>query len=83
MPALAGAKFERAWAGLRPGSIDGLPFLGTVPGFDNLFVAAGHFRSGLQLSPGTGRLIRELILDQTPFVDPSWFACNRRSAQTV
>ena len=25
-----------------------------VPGVDNLFVAAGHYRSGIQLSPGTG-----------------------------
>lgn len=61
-PALGDAALEKTWAGLRPGSPDGLPFLGPVPGFDNLLVAAGHFRAGIQLSPGTGQLLTELIL---------------------
>ncbi len=61
MPSLADAPLERAWAGLRPGSPDGLPYLGQVPGIDNLFLAAGHFRAGLQLSPATGQLLAELI----------------------
>jgi glycine oxidase len=64
VPALAHARFERAWSGLRPGSADGLPYLGRVTGFENLFVAAGHFRSGLQMSPGTARLTRQALLDQ-------------------
>ena len=71
VPALAAARFERAWSGLRPGSPDGLPYVGAVSGFDNLFVAAGHFRSGLQMSPGTARLMRQLILEQQPFMDPT------------
>lgn len=64
VPRLAGAMVEKTWAGLRPGSPDGLPFLGRVPGFDNLYVAAGHFRAGIQLSPGTGMLLKEMILGQ-------------------
>jgi glycine oxidase len=64
VPALAEAPVERCWAGLRPGSPDGLPFLGPVPGVDNLFVAAGHFRSGIQLSPATGLVMKELLLGQ-------------------
>jgi glycine oxidase len=62
VPALAAAQVERCWAGLRPGSPDGLPFLGAVPGLDNLFVAAGHFRAGIQLSPGTALVLKELLL---------------------
>ncbi len=64
VPALADAALERTWAGLRPGSPDGLPFIGPAPGFDNLWVAAGHFRAGIQLSPGTGVLLKEMILGQ-------------------
>lgn len=64
VPALAAATLERCWAGLRPGSPDGLPFLGPVPGVDNLFVAAGHFRSGIQLSPGSALLLKELVLGE-------------------
>jgi glycine oxidase len=62
VPGLAEAHLERCWAGLRPGSPDGLPYLGAVPGLENLFVAVGHFRSGIQLSPGTGFGMKELLL---------------------
>jgi glycine oxidase len=61
---LGDAPLERCWAGLRPASPDGLPYLGPVPGFANLFVAAGHFRSGIQMSPATGMLVKELLLGQ-------------------
>ncbi|MSQ94582.1 MAG: glycine oxidase ThiO [Gemmataceae bacterium] len=64
VPALAGAALEKTWAGLRPGSPDGLPFIGPVPGVENLFVAAGHFRAGIQLSPGTALLLKEMMLGQ-------------------
>jgi glycine oxidase len=64
VPVLGEAAVERCWAGLRPGSPDGLPFLGAVPGWDNLFVAAGHFRAGIQLSAGTGLVMKELLLGQ-------------------
>jgi glycine oxidase len=64
VPGLAAAQLERCWAGLRPGSPDELPFLGPVPGSDNLFVAAGHFRAGIQLSPATGLMMTQLMLGQ-------------------
>ncbi len=64
LPALAKASLEKTWAGLRPGSPDGLPFLGAVPGIENLYVAAGHFRAGIQLSPSTGLLLKEMLLRQ-------------------
>jgi glycine oxidase len=64
VPGLAQAPLERSWAGLRPGSPDGLPFLGLVPGLENLFIAAGHFRSGIQLSPATAQALKELLLEQ-------------------
>jgi len=77
VPALASAQVERCWAGLRPGSPDGLPFLGTVPDFYNLFIAAGHFRAGIQLSPGTALVMKECILEQTPSISLEAFRANR------
>ncbi len=59
--ALREAEIEQTWAGLRPGSPDGLPFLGPVPGVENVFCAAGHFRAGVQLSLGTARLMTDLL----------------------
>jgi glycine oxidase len=64
VPSLVDIPLERCWAGLRPGSPDGLPYIGSVPGIDNLFVAAGHFRAGIQLSPATGLVLKELFLGQ-------------------
>lgn len=77
VPPLRDASLERCWAGLRPGSPDGLPFLGTVPGCDNLYVAAGHFRSGIFLSPATGVVMKELILGQAVSVSLEAFRLDR------
>src|SRR5262249_30261330 len=77
VPGLARAPVERCWAGLRPGSPDGRPFLGPVPGCTNLFVAAGHFRSGIQLSAGTGMVMKELLLDQNLSVPIEAFGIER------
>ncbi len=84
VPDLAEASLERTWAGLRPGTSHALPWLGRIPDSDNAFVAAGHFRSGLQLSPATAIAMRRLMLqenaefDLTPFAPrPTAAAMNR------
>lgn len=65
VPTLKTARFERCWSGLRPMSRTGLPYLGRVPNSENLFVAAGHFRLGLTLSPITAVLLRQMLLNQS------------------
>ena len=77
VPSLADARFERAWCGLRPHVSDGLPYMGRVPGCHNLYVAAGHFRGGLNLSPITARVMSQLIIGETPEVPIDAFALNR------
>lgn len=77
VPCLKEATFERAWAGLRPKSIDGLPYLGHVADYENLFMAAGHFRDGLQLSPITARLMKQLICGEETELSLEPFACSR------
>jgi glycine oxidase len=76
-PNLAGAAVERCWAGLRPGSPDGKPFLGAVPDVENLFVAAGHFRSGIQLSPGTALVMKQLLVGEKPALPLEDFRLDR------
>jgi glycine oxidase len=80
VPEWSNAAVERCWAGLRPGSPDGKPFLGVVPGVDNLFVAAGHFRAGIQLSPATALVMKELLLDETPTIPLDEFRLDRPPA---
>jgi glycine oxidase len=77
VPALHEAKIERTWAGLRPGSFDGLPYLGKLPGFANAFVAAGHFRTGLYLSPATAVVMSALMCGEQPAIDLSPFRVGR------
>jgi glycine oxidase len=77
VPALAEVPIERSWAGLRPASLDGLPYLGPLPGLSNAFVAAGHFRSGFYLSPATAVVMGQLVRDERPIVDISTFRVGR------
>jgi len=76
---LDSAAIEQTWAGLRPATSDGLPYLGAVPGLENAYVAAGHFRSGLQLSTGTAVVMSQLIRGQQPQIDLSMFRADRDS----
>jgi glycine oxidase len=77
VPALTRAEVVKTWAGLRPGSRDGLPYIGKVPGVDNAFVATGHFRAGVQLSLGTAETVLELVTGQRTSVDLESFALDR------
>jgi glycine oxidase len=83
VPALRGAPVEKTWAGLRPGSPDGMPFIGPVPGWKNLYAAVGHFRAGVQLSIGTADLVTDLILGREPAVPAAAFRLDREPDLTV
>ena len=53
IPDLAALPIEHHWAGLRPGSPDGVPVIGPHPDISNLYICAGHFRNGVVLVYGT------------------------------
>lgn len=74
LPALAEAEVVKHWAGLRPGSPDGIPFIGPVPEHEGLWLNCGHFRNGLVLAPASCQLLTNLLLGQTPIVDPAPYA---------
>lgn len=76
-PGLADAEVERSWAGLRPGSIDSKPYLGNVPGYVNVMMAAGHKRAGLQLAPASAEVMADLVLGRPPRVDLAPFRVDR------
>ena len=57
----------KPWAGLRPCSPDGLPYIGRVTGYSNLTIASGHSMMGFSLGPVTGKLISSILTGkQTP-----------------
>ena len=65
-PGLMGGEVVATWAGLRPGTPDREPIVGLVPGYDNLWVASGHFRTGVQLAIGTAEVLVASLLSGAP-----------------
>jgi glycine oxidase len=76
-PVLSQAEVEATWAGLRPGSVDAKPYIGKVPELENLIVATGHKRAGLQLAPATAELVADLVLGRQPRLHLQAFRLNR------
>jgi glycine oxidase len=63
-PALASCQISNHWAGLRPGSPEGIPYIGNLEAFDNLYVNAGHYRNGLVLAPASVALLSAILCDE-------------------
>ncbi|OUC05450.1 glycine oxidase, partial [Litorilinea aerophila] len=59
-PAIDELPIVETWAGLRPGSRDDAPILGTTP-VEGLILATGHYRNGILLAPVTAQAISHLI----------------------
>jgi len=76
VPKLVDAKILEDWAGLRPGTPDGLPILGTTttPGY---YIATGHFRDGILLAPITAKVMARMIEGREPEYDLSSFSPTR------
>ena len=73
LPALAERRIIRTYAGLRPASDDRRPFIGPHRAFRGLYLASGHEGSGITLSPGTGRMVADMIAGRETFMDPAPF----------
>lgn len=69
-PRLAGLEPVAQWAGLRPSAPNGIPFIGAVPGFTNLWLNAGQYRNGLVLAPASSRLLADQLLGRPPVAEP-------------
>ena len=78
IPSLATAERVGSWSGLRPMTFDGFPMIGRVPECKNVYVAGGHFRSGLHLSPGTASVVTDLILDRNPMLSLDAFRVGKQ-----
>jgi D-amino-acid dehydrogenase len=68
---------DATWAGLRPCSPDGLPFIGRSPHINNLIVAAGHAMLGITLAPITGTLVSDIVSERNPGIDMSMVRVDR------
>lgn len=78
VPELRNAKILEDWAGLRPGTPDALPILGSTATL-GYYVATGHFRDGVLLAPITARVMSQLLEGRNPDYDLAAFSPDRFS----
>ncbi|TWT42142.1 Hydrogen cyanide synthase subunit HcnC precursor [Phycisphaerae bacterium RAS1] len=76
-PGLRDATVVRTWAGLRPGTPDGRPYLGPVPGLSGLIAATGHYRNGVTLAPITAEVVEQIVTRGSAGINLSPFSPGR------
>jgi glycine oxidase len=79
-PALGSAEVLETWSGLRPGTSDDLPIIGTTE-MEGLLIATGHYRNGILLAPVTARLIRNFLMRSHTDFDSQAFSPLRFARQ--
>jgi len=62
-------EIDAAKSGLRPVSPDGLPYIGKLNNFENVVIGSGHAMMGWSLGPATGKMIAEIVDEQSPSLD--------------
>jgi glycine oxidase len=72
VPALERAELGRVWSNFRPHTSSELPLIG-ASSVRNVWLATGHFRNGILLSPLTAQIVAALVLGETPPFDPTPF----------
>ena len=63
IPSVARRSEACRWSGFRPYCEDSKPVIGAVPGQDNMFVGAGHFKKGIMMAPVTGKILADLVTE--------------------
>jgi glycine oxidase len=81
-PVLGTFALVETWAGLRPASHDGRPYLGRT-GIEGYVVAAGHYRNGILLTPITAQAIAALLAGERPPVELAAFDPRRDAPEAA
>ncbi|MDQ6977188.1 MAG: FAD-dependent oxidoreductase, partial [Ghiorsea sp.] len=83
VPSLKDVEVEQQWMGFRPGSPDGLPFLGEMPSKKGLWVATGHYRNGVALAPITAKVMADWICGVQPSLNMDAFVPDRPVKESI
>ncbi|WP_226575727.1 NAD(P)/FAD-dependent oxidoreductase [Acuticoccus sediminis] len=77
VPELAGAKIARSWGGAIESTPDLLPVISEIPAWPGFFLSTGYSGHGFGIGPAAGRLTADVVMDDTPLVDPAPFRYER------
>jgi D-amino-acid dehydrogenase len=67
----------QGWAGLRPMSADGRPFIGACP-IDGLWLNCGHGHLGWTMAVGSARILADTLIGKSPEIDAAAFSPDAR-----
>jgi glycine/D-amino acid oxidase-like deaminating enzyme len=76
-PVMHGMRVTQTWGGAVDVTPDGIPVISAVDAIPGFFIATGFSGHGFGIAPGAGQLMAQLVMEQTPVVDPSPFRYSR------
>lgn len=76
-PVFHGMQVAETWGGMVDVTPDAVPVISPVDTLPGFFIATGFSGHGFGIAPGAGRLMAELVMNETPVVDPAPFRYNR------
>ena len=76
-PAFREMKVAESWGGVIDVTPDAVPVISGVDAVPGFFIATGFSGHGFGIGPGAGRLMAQLVMGETPVVDPTPFRFGR------
>jgi sarcosine oxidase subunit beta len=76
-PAIGDMEIDRSWVGVEGIAVDEIPVIDQLPGYGGCTVVAGFSGHGFALSPISGQLVSEWVLDGAPSIPLDAFSAGR------
>ena len=76
-PVFHAMRVKQTWGGMIDVTPDAVPVISAVAALPGFFIATGFSGHGFGIAPGAGRLMAELVMGETPVVDPAPFRYSR------
>jgi glycine/D-amino acid oxidase-like deaminating enzyme len=78
-PAMADMTIAEQWGGVIDATPDAVPVISAIQKQQGLFLASGFSGHGFGIGPGAGKLMAQIVVGETPCVDPHPFRFERFS----
>jgi glycine/D-amino acid oxidase-like deaminating enzyme len=72
-PRFQSMRIAERWAGVIDATPDVVPCISPLPKIEGLFLASGFSGHGFGLGPGAGKLMAQMVMGESPCVDPAPF----------
>jgi len=75
VPVLSDFFVEYHWAGLRPGTSQGIPYICKHPSISGIYLNSGHYRNGIVLALASAQLMTDMVLNRQQIVESTAYSC--------